>query len=183
MFEAGLVSVTFRPLPHREVIDLAAAAGLGFIEWGSDVHAPRSDAARLADIVAYSREKGVSCCSYGTYFSLGHDPLGELSEYIAAARVLGTDVLRIWAGKQNYPDMSEDDCARMIEEARRAAEIAEREGVVLCLEWHRDTMTSTLDGALRLVESVASPALRLYWQPSQYRSFEDNLAEAARVAP
>jgi sugar phosphate isomerase/epimerase len=61
--------------------------------------------------------------------------------------------------------------------------MAEREGVVLCFEWHRDTMTGTLEGALRLVESVNSPALRLYWQPSQYRSFEQNLAEATRVAP
>lgn len=183
MLKSGLVSVTYRALSHREVIDLAVAAGLELIEWGSDVHAPAGDAERLADIVAYSRERGVACCSYGTYFRLGHDPLDALGAYIAAARVLGTRVLRIWAGCKDFTNMTEEDCTHMIEQARRAAELAEREGVVLCFEWHRDTMTSTLEGALRLVESVNSPALRLYWQPSQYRSFEQNLAEAARVAP
>ena len=183
MFKAGLVSVTFRQLSHREVIDVAADAGLSCIEWGSDVHAPRDDAERLADIVCYSRERGIHCSSYGTYFYLGVHPLDELTAYIAAARVLGTDVIRIWAGNKNYTAMTEEERAAMIDEGRRAAAIAEREGVVLCLEWHVQTMTNCLEGALVLIESVNSPALRLYWQPSQYRPFEDNLAEAERVAP
>lgn len=182
MYKSGLVSVTFRPLSHRAVIDLAADAGLSCIEWGSDVHARRDDAERLADIVSYSRERGISCCSYGTYFRLGSHPLGELSEYISAARVLGTDTLRIWAGSKNYTAMTEAERAALIDEARRAASLAELEGVVLCFEWHTDTMTNCLEGALALVESVASPSLRLYWQPSQYRPFEQNLVEAKRVA-
>lgn len=183
MYRAGLVSVTYRALPHREVIDLAAAAGLDCIEWGSDVHAPARDAERLADIAAYSRESGVECCSYGTYFRLGLHPLDALADYITAARVLGTRVLRIWAGNKNYTDMAEDERTALIDEARRAAALAEREGIVLCCEWHTETMTSCLEGALALIESVDSPALRLYWQPSQYRSFADNIAEARRVAP
>ena len=183
MYRAGLVSVTFRPLTHREIVDLAAEAGLDCIEWGSDVHAPACDAARLADIAAYARERGIECCSYGTYFRLGLHPLDELADYIAAARVLGTRVLRIWAGNKNYTDMTEDERIALIDEARRAAALAEREDIVLCFEWHTETMTSCLEGALTLIESVDSPALRLYWQPSQYRSFADNLTEARRVAP
>ncbi|MBO5897634.1 MAG: TIM barrel protein [Clostridia bacterium] len=183
MYRCGLVSVTYRALSHREVIDLAADAGLSCIEWGSDVHAPACDAERLADIVAYSRERGIECCSYGTYFRLGLQPLDELVPYIAAARLLGTDVLRIWAGNKNYTDMTEVERAALIDEARRAAALAAREGIVLCLEWHTQTMTNCLDGALALIESVDSPALRLYWQPSQYRPFAHNLAEARRVAP
>ncbi len=183
MYRAGLVSVTYRQLSHREIIDLTADAGLSCIEWGSDIHAPCRDAERLADIAAYARERGVECCSYGTYFRLGVHPLDELHDYIAAARVLGTSVLRIWAGNKNYTDMTEDERASLTDEARRAAALAERENVVLCLEWHGETMTNCLEGALSLIESVSSPALRLYWQPSQYRPFEQNLAEARRVAP
>ena len=183
MCRAGLVSVTYRALSHREVIDLAVEAGLDRIEWGSDVHAPCRDVARLNDIAAYSRERGIACCSYGTYFRLGLHPLSELTDYIAAARILGTRVLRIWAGNKNYTDMTEDERAVLIDEARRAAQLAEREGVVLCFEWHTETMTNVPEGALALVESVGSPALRLYWQPSQYRSFADNVAQARRVAP
>lgn len=183
MRTCGLVSVSFRALSHREVIDLAAAARLSCIEWGSDVHAPCHDTARLEDIMAYSRERGITCCSYGTYFRLGVHPLDELGAYMSAARVLGTNVLRIWAGNKNDTDMTEAERAFLIEEGRRAAALAAREGMMLCLEWHTQTMTSTLEGALALIEQVASPALRLYWQPSQYRPFEQNLAEAARVAP
>ena len=183
MYRAGLVSITYRQLSHREVIDLAVDAGLSCIEWGSDVHAPCHDTERLADIVSYSKESGISCCSYGTYFRLGVNPLDELTDYICAARVLGTSILRIWAGNQNYTDMTENERATLIAEARRAAALAEREGVTLCLEWHVETMTNCLEGALALIESVASPALRLYWQPSQYRPFEQNLTEAKRVAP
>jgi len=183
MYKAGLVSVTYRQLSHREVIDLAADAGLHDIEWGSDVHAPTNDTERLSDITAYSRERGIQCCSYGTYFRLGLHPLSELASYVAAARLLGTNVLRIWAGNKNYTDMTDAERASLITEARRAATLAEQEGVVLCLEWHAQTMTNCLEGALALMEQVNSPALRLYWQPSQYRTFEENLAEARRVSP
>lgn len=183
MFESGLVSVTYRQLSHRAVIDLAADAGLGCIEWGSDVHAPCHDAERLADIAAYSCEHGITCCSYGTYFRLGVHPLAELDAYIAAARVLDTDVLRIWAGNKGYAKMNGDERRALLDEARRAAAMAEREHVTLCFEWHSDTMTDCLVGALALMEQVNSPALRLYWQPSQYRPLEQNLAEARRVAP
>lgn len=183
MYRAGLVSITYRQLSHREVIDLAADAGLDCIEWGSDIHAPVGDAARLADIASYSRERGIQCCSYGTYFRLGLHPLDDLRTYIEAARTLGTRVLRIWAGNKNYTDMTDSERTALIDEARRAAALAEREGVTLCFEWHAETMTNCLEGALSLMEQVDSPALRLYWQPSQYRSFEQNLAEAKRIAP
>lgn len=183
MYRAGLVSVTYRQLSPREIIDLAADAGLDCIEWGSDVHAPANDAERLADIASHCRERGITCCSYGTYFRLGLHPLSALDAYIAAARTLGTNVLRIWAGNKNYTDMTEAERAALIDEAHRAAALAEREGAVLCFEWHTQTMTNCLEGALSLMEQVNSPALRLYWQPSQYRSFEQNLAEAKRVAP
>lgn len=40
MFETGLVSVSFRALEPAAIIELCRKNGIGFIEWGSDVHAP-----------------------------------------------------------------------------------------------------------------------------------------------
>ena len=88
MHSTGLVSVSFRGHSPREILSAMQAAGLSHIEWGSDVHAPCHDWARLDELVALMREFGVSCCSYGTYFRLGQTPLAELEAYILAAKRL-----------------------------------------------------------------------------------------------
>ena len=88
-YTLGLVSVSFRGHTPREIIEAAAAAGLSCIEWGSDVHAPPTDEARLGQIAAMQREYGLTTSSYGTYFRLGQAPLDELYTYIRAAEILG----------------------------------------------------------------------------------------------
>ena len=52
MFDTGLVSVSFRPLTPQQVAAAAVDAGLSYIEWGSDVHAPYDDPQKLAEIAA-----------------------------------------------------------------------------------------------------------------------------------
>ena len=64
-----------------------------------------------------------------------------------------------------------------------AADIAEREGVTLCLECHKNTYTERLEDALELMEAIHSPHFRMYWQPFQWKEIEDNLAYAERIAP
>jgi hypothetical protein len=72
---AGLVSVSFRAKEPREILCAMQAAGLCYIEWGSDVHAPCHDVARLDELGALMREFGVACSSYGTYFSARADAI------------------------------------------------------------------------------------------------------------
>ena len=40
MYHAGLVSISFRENSPEEIVKACVAAGLRYIEWGSDVHAP-----------------------------------------------------------------------------------------------------------------------------------------------
>ena len=56
---AGLCSVTFRKLPSAEVIERAAAAGLGAIEWGADVHLPPGDPVAAKTLGARCRDAGL----------------------------------------------------------------------------------------------------------------------------
>ena len=45
----GLVSITFRALAPREIVDLAARARLAGIEWGGDIHVPHGDLQRAGE--------------------------------------------------------------------------------------------------------------------------------------
>ena len=50
MIRTGLCSVTFRSLPPREVVRVAAEANLDGIEWGADVHVPVGELATAEDV-------------------------------------------------------------------------------------------------------------------------------------
>lgn len=183
MFKTGVVSVSFRALSVDEVIRYTKEAGLSAIEWGSDVHAPYNDKERLAYIAKAQAEAGLSCPSYGTYFKLGEHDTELLHEYADAARTLGTTVLRLWCGNKNYSDLTSEEREFMISECKKAAKIAEEEGVTLCMECHRNSFTNTLDGALDLMRSVNSPAFRMYWQPSTTAPVECNVEYAKNISP
>ena len=183
MYQLGLVSISFRALSPRQICEYVKAAKLSCIEWGSDVHAPCDDPARLKEIVSLQQEFGISCCSYGTYFHLGSTPTETLPAYIAAAKVLGTRVLRLWCGDHATATYSEEERAALLAACREAAAIAEAEDVVLCLECHNHTFTEDPEDTLWLMEQVNSPHFRMYWQPNQFRPLEENLRYAQLLAP
>lgn len=179
----GLVSISFRKHSPREILEVMKKAGLAFIEWGSDVHAPAKDTDNLTNLAALQREYGIECSSYGTYFKLGETPISELPSYIAAAKILGTDILRLWCGAKSGADMTEEEQSELIAVCREAATIAEREGVTLCMECHIKTFTERPEDALFLMKEVNSTAFKMYWQPNQFRTAEENIASARLLAP
>lgn len=174
MYKNGLVSISFRGYPPEEILKAAKEAGLSCIEWGSDVHAPCKEHDRLEQIVRLQEKYGVTCCSYGTYFRLGITPLTELPDYIRAAKALGTKVLRLWCGNKKAEEYAADERAFLLSQCWEAAAVAEKEEVQLCLECHHKTYTETVEGALEVLRAVNSPAFRMYWQPNQFRTPEEN---------
>lgn len=178
----GLVSVSFRNLSPEKIVEEAKNAGLSCIEWGSDVHAPCKDIERLKRISALQSEAGLYCSSYGTYFRIGSDNTDELIGYINAAKILGTDILRVWCGNKGSRAFSAEENAFIINECRKAAEIAEKNNVTICLECHNNTFTDTKEAAILLMKNVNSPAFRMYWQPNQFVSEEENLQYARLLA-
>ncbi len=179
----GLVSVSFRAHTPKQILSAMQQAGLSYIEWGSDVHAPCHDTARLDELVQLSREYGISCSSYGTYFRLGQASIAELEPYILAAKRLGTDILRVWCGTKSGEDMSAAEIDSLLADCRAAADLAQKHGVILCTECHRGTFTQRQTDALYLMQQVNSPHFRTYWQPFQWCSTEQNLAYLRALAP
>jgi len=182
-YKLGHVSISFREHTPQQIVTAMKEAGLACIEWGSDVHAPADDEAALEKIAALQVQYGISCCSYGTYFHLGETPLEELPKYIRAAKLLGTDILRLWCGTKNSEEYTPEEETELYMLCRKAAAMAEEAGVALCMECHMNTYTNRKEAALGLMLWVNSLAFRMYWQPQQYHSAEENLAYARLLAP
>lgn len=174
MKNLGLVSISFRNLSFEKIIEEVKKADLSCIEWGSDVHAPCDNTANLNKIALLQKENGIFCCSYGTYFRLGSDNTDDLIKYIEAAKILGTDILRLWCGNKATTQYTADEEKVLFNECRKAAVIAENNGVILCMECHNGTYTHCKEGAIKLMKEINSPAFRMYWQPNQFTSEEEN---------
>lgn len=178
----GLVSISFRNLSVEEILAAVKKAGLTCVEWGSDVHAPCHDIENLKRIAELQNQAGIRCCSYGTYFRLGVHKTEELLPYIKGAKILGTDIVRLWCGNKSSEDYTKEELESLYEECRAAAKLAEEHQVTLCMECHNFTLTDWKEPALALMKAVDSPAFRMYWQPNQFREEEENLAYASLLA-
>lgn len=178
-FDLGLCSASFRNHAPEEILRAMKAAELSVIEWGSDVHCPPEKAEALA---ALQKRHGIKCSSYGTYFRLGVTPICELEQYIRAAKTLGTDILRLWCGNKNSEDYTEGEKEELFLACKAAAKLAEAEGVILCMECHGKTYTNAKEAALELMQTVDSRHFRMYWQPNQHRTEEENIAYAKVIA-
>lgn len=177
-YKLGLVSISFRGHSPEQILTAMKESGLYCIEWGSDVHAPKDDTEKLKEIVVLQEKYGIKCCSYGTYFRLGETPIEELESYVKAAKILGTDILRLWCGNKNSEEYTAEEKEALFTECKKAARIAEKHNVKLCMECHNWTYTNTKETALELIKTVNSPAFLMYWQPNQFKSSEENLRYA-----
>ena len=129
MYYPGLVSISFRDHTPAKIALAAYKFGLKYVEWGSDIHAPCGDIKQLQFITGLHNTFDISCCSYGTYFRLGHSPISELLQYIEAAKILGTNILRLWAGRKKAADCTKKERDFLFSECRKAAAMAEEHNV------------------------------------------------------
>lgn len=181
MFELGLVSISFREKSAEEILQASMGAGLSFVEWGSDVHAPCTHTDKLCEIARLQEKYGISCSSYGSYFQVAKNQPEEIFEYIKAAKILGTSVIRIWCGLVGFHE--ETNKEELYQRARELEKIAAKEGVCLCLECHPGTMTDCKEGALAMMQAAGSEHFRLYWQPNQYRTIDENCQYIRELKP
>ncbi len=178
----GLVSISFRKNTPSEIILAMKNAGLSFVEWGSDVHAPCDDIENLKNIVDLQEAYGIKCSSYGTYFRVGEEPASEILRYIKAAKILGTDILRIWCGVNNSQECTKEYRDMLMSECKEIAKTASEEGVTVCFECHGGTYTNRLEGALDVMNEVASDSLLMYWQPNQHATVYENVEYARGIS-
>ncbi len=165
MLHPGVCSVTFRRLSAQQVIRLASQAGLKGIEWGGDIHVPHGNLTVAREVARQTRDAGLEVSSYGSYYRVGHEDELPFAKVLETALELGAPVIRVWAGKQGSREASPEYRQQVVDDSRRIAELARRAGLTVCYEYHPNTLTDTSASAQKLLEEVAHPAMRSYWQP------------------
>ena len=176
MILPGLCSITFRKLAADEIIALVVENGLDAIEWGGDIHVPigRLDVARA--VGRRSAVAGLQTPSYGSYFRVTPDSReSDFAQVVETAQALGAQTIRVWADGKSSREMEADYFHRLADTGRRLGEAAAQAGCRIGFEWHLGTATDTDDSAQRLIETIAHPAVGLYWQPRQGTSVPDRL--------
>ena len=183
-FIPGLVSVSFRKLSPGEIVALARECGLRVIEWGSDVHVPPGDLATAREVRAMTAEAGLSVAAYGSYVRLGEADATSFAAVIETTAALGAPAIRVWAGKRGSADADEAYRQRVLDQARQLATLTADAGIVVCYEYHVDTLTDTDASALALLRATAEqPSIRTLWQPPHDRPVEANVASLRGVLP
>ncbi len=166
MIKSGLVSITFRKLSAKEIIDLVAQAGLDGIEWGGDIHVPHGDTKRAAEVRKMTTDAGLTVAAYGSYYKVGHkaDPV-PFEAVVDTAVELGAPTIRVWPGKKGSEDADDEYRSGVVQDSQRIADLAGKAGMTVSYEFHPNTLTDTNESALKLMEEVAHENIRTYWQP------------------
>jgi sugar phosphate isomerase/epimerase len=181
----GLVSITFRKLSVREVIDLVVKGQLKSIEWGGDIHAPHGDVAKAKEVRQMTLDAGLEVAAYGSYYRVGVSEEKGLSfaSVLDSAVALGAPTIRVWMGEKGSAETTSAERGAIIADARHIAEIAQDRGVGISLEYHANTLTDTRDSVQQLMREITHPNLDFLWQPSNGEAPELCVARLKDVLP
>jgi len=177
----GLVSISFRPLSPEEVIRIAKEAGLAAIEWGGDVHVPFGDIETAEKVGEMTRAAGLSMPEYGSYYRVGAADPADFAKVLSSAKALGTSHIRVWAYNKNPDEIDEETYAAIVKDAKRICK--EAADLTICLECHNNTLTSNYKSALKFLEDVGCENFKMFWQPNQFISHEENLEACRALLP
>jgi len=165
MLKTGLVSVTFRKMNVRDIVELVSESGLDGIEWGGDVHVPHGDLKKAREANKITEDSGLEVSSYGSYYWVGCENDFSFQETVDTAVELKTSVIRVWAGRLGSDEADQDYWSKVVDDSYRIADIAEEAGLSIAYEFHNNTLTDTNDSAVQLLKDVEEKEIGTYWQP------------------
>lgn len=159
----GLCTISDKERGVEEILELAGEVGYDGVEiWGKD-HVAGTEPERIADAAA---DAGVEIPTYGSYLRCGSEGFSaDLDDELAISDGLGSDMIRVWAGSQEYGDHDERHWDRVVADLERVAERAADRGLSVTVEKHANTVTNNLEGARELIETVDHEVCGLNYQP------------------
>lgn len=181
MLIPGLVSATFKNLDVRRVVKLASSAGLKAIEWSEGWHIGDGDVEKASEAGRMTLDCGMDVAAFGSYYRLGKGM--DFSSRMKTAEALGAKTVRIWAGDRPSYEVGADDRRAMVEEAVEISSMAAASGLVVALEWHKNTLTDTNESGLRFLEEVGMDNFCTLWQPTQALSVCERLQGLKDIGP
>lgn len=178
MVKIGFCSVTFRQLNVSEVIDVAKNAGAEGIEWGGDVHVTDTQTAQC--VAEKMKKEGLLTFSYGSYYKC-EGTEKEMERLINIAAILGAKNIRVWAGTKSPKDVTNEERQKIADNLKRFCDMADKYGINISLEYHRNTLTENVESAIGLIKDVAKQNLKCQWQANPDISFKENCAELSKL--
>ncbi len=179
---AGTGRACPRPYTAHDLMDLAAARGLGGVEFPLASLPGGLDADTLRRLRAHAEELGLFIVLDG-----GVVDAAELRELLDAAVALGAPTVRatishiLCGDRRAVRDTWADHLARTARELRAVSGLAEECGVSIGLENHQDVTSEEL---VALVDAVDSPAVGVTLDTANALAVgEDPLRFARRVLP
>ncbi len=179
-FKLGLCSVTFRKKNIEEVVRIARNAGVGYIEWGGDVHVKTLEDAGKAK--ALCDKAGMKISSYGSYINSADFDESKWDEACKIAKELGAQSVRIWLGRKNSEETSEQEYNLLMKNTKRMCEIADRYSLFVCPECHDHTFNNNTDAFLKIRKDINRDNFKTYFQ-SRYFRMEYDLDRIDRTYP
>jgi len=186
MLYGGLVSITFRQLSPKEVINLVSRSGLRGIEWGGDIHVPHGNLSVARDVGAMTRDEGLEVAAYGSYYRVGcegQENVPAFDSVLETALELGAPLIRVWAGNRGSDKADQDFWDKVVEDSKRIGEMAQKEGIKIAYEYHGNTLTDTLESVQKLLKAVGHPNIRSYWQPLPHHNMDNRLKGLEEILP
>jgi sugar phosphate isomerase/epimerase len=180
---SGLVSITFRQLSQREIVDLVKNAGLDSIEWGGDVHAPHGDVAAARLVKSLTVDAGLKTAAYGSYYRAGPGDPSLFDKVLQSAVELDAPVIRVWAGGKGSAETTDEERDDIAADLRRIAGLAASANIKIALEYHGGTLTDNVASAKAVLDSTAAANVRTLWQPANDRNVDMHIAEIETLAP
>ena len=167
MIRSGLVSITFRPLSPRAIIDLVVEARQQAIEWGGDLHVPHGDLTQAKEVARMTADAGLQLGAYGSYYRVGESEAEGLTfdTVLETAVTLGAPAIRVWVGKRRLADMDAAYRETLYSESRRIVDLAAAAGRLVVSEYHAKTLTESDEAAQAYLAAIDHPNLRTLWQP------------------
>ncbi len=166
-FKIGLASVTFRQKTTREIVDICKQAEVNYIEWGGDVHVKTLEDAH--GVKTLCDENGITICSYGSYFNpLTYDEV-QWTDICKIAESMGAGSIRIWLGKKDSEDTSEEEYQLLVENTKKMCDIASRHSLLVCPECHDNTFNNNTDAILRFINDLSRDNFKTYFQSRYFR--------------
>jgi 3-dehydroshikimate dehydratase len=170
-----LVSVSFRSLKPREIIDLVAKAGLDGIEWGGDIHVPPGNLTNAQQVRQLTVDAGLRISSYGSYYRLGETQL-SFEPVLETGLTLAALTIRVWAANVGSAQASSDYFRTVADELVEVSRQAPQLGIAIALELHDGTLTDSIESTCQLVDRVNRPTTTCYSQPPHGQSLTERLA-------
>lgn len=157
MLSTGLVSITYRELSPRQIVDLCVDTQLQGIEWGGDIHVPHGDVQIAREVGQQTRDAGLQIACYGSYYRCGG--VLEFERVLESAVALEAPLIRVWAGQDG------DDFESVADNLRQICALAQAQNIGVATEYHGGTLTETRESTARLLEKLRDTGLQTLWQP------------------